>query len=87
MRTSHTTHQTSLGASPAELLMNRHLRTCLDLVSLNRGERVQHKEGRRKVNQGRYDLEKLYVNVTLQERIDDCDDRVKRAIFVIHTVS
>lgn len=51
--------------------MNRHPRTGLDLVSLDRGERVQHKEDRKKANQGRIDLEKLYINATFQERIDD----------------
>lgn len=51
--------------------MNRHPRTCLDLVSLDRGERVQHKEDTRKVKKVRLNLEKLYINATFQDRMDD----------------
>lgn len=66
----------------------------LDLVSLDRGERTQraeriltkgkeHKEGRRNVNQGRCDLEKLYINSAFLQRIDYCNDHIKRSIFGI----
>jgi hypothetical protein len=51
--------------------MNRLLRTCLDLVSLSRGERVQHRKDRRKVNQAMLDLEKLYMNANFQEGMDN----------------